>query len=128
LGPLLLAEPEGDRDGDEDAERGEHRDLALPVILEVAAQAAHALAHARRGDVLALGDRLELLALALTQHPVERLLRVLAGRQVLLRPAKQVGLLVRRRRTGDLGEIEALAPAAPMKVDDLVLRDAEQPA
>ena len=66
------------------------RRLRRPLRLVVAAQPRHALPHARRRHVRLRGDRLELLALPLAQHPLERLLVLLALGQLLARPAHQV--------------------------------------
>src|SRR5262249_37007817 len=115
------------QDRDEDAERREERDLLLPVRLQVPAKPAHTLPNARRRNLLRLRDPFELLAFALAEHPVERRLVLFTGREMLLRPTEKILLCMRRGLARDVRDLEGLAPCAAVVVDDLVLRDAEDP-
>src|SRR5690606_346751 len=102
-----------------------------PTLAEMAAQPRDALAHAGRGQVRLTGDVLELFAVALAQHPLERRVRLAALGQLLLGPVQELaGADGSAVRDGIFGTRLAgqLASGTPVIVGNLVSGDAVDPA
>src|SRR5262249_14378312 len=88
-----LVVPETEKSGG----RGEReRDFDRPSLAQMLTQTRYALANLWSGHPRLGGDGLELLAVPLAQHPIQRFFRFLALGQRALRPAHQVVCAVRR--------------------------------